>query len=367
MTRPSTATVYEGVMPDRAVKAQPSTRGSAKLETLTGLRGFAVVVVFVSHAANAGFLPRFIGNGVGQLGVMLFFILSGFLMGMLYLEQRPDALALRRYVTARLGRVLPLFYLVVAVSVIATMAGVVWPFPITDAPMLAQHLFLLNGTRELWAVPVEIQFYAIFVLTWLFCQRQGRLSLTHLALVFGVLGVAFVAQVLAYHTDWMTFVTVFYYTPYFLSGMLIALARKRIMDHATQMPGWALTAIAVLAVLAFVAVNPNFRQGTALAVPIWADPLIWAAMVLVFVCSLVGAGPFRWLATGPLLFLGEISYGFYLLHAIFLKWAEPLAASPSLGARLAVIAGVGLVTAAVAWLSLTWFERPALKRAKAMA
>lgn len=367
MTRPSTATVYEAVMPDRAAKVSARPRGSAKLGTLTGLRGFAVVVVFVSHAANAGFLPHFIGNGVGQLGVMLFFILSGFLMGMLYLEQRPDPRALRGYITARLGRVLPLFYLVVALSVIAAVAGVVWPFPIFDASMLGQHLFLLNGTRELWAVPVEIQFYAIFVLTWLFCHRAGRLSLRHLALVFGLLGVAFAVQVLAYHTDRMSFVTVFYYTPYFLSGILIALARTRIADYAARMPGWALIAVAALAVLAFIAVNPNFRQGTAFAVPIWADPLIWAAMVLVFVCSMVGAGPFRWLNTAPLLFLGEISYGFYLLHAIFLKWAEPLAAAPSMAARMAVIAGVGLVTAAVAWLSLLWLERPALKRAKAMA
>jgi len=50
------------------------------IHTLTGLRGLAALIVFVSHSANVGLLPHFFGTGFGQVGVMIFFLLSGFLM-----------------------------------------------------------------------------------------------------------------------------------------------------------------------------------------------------------------------------------------------------------------------------------------------
>ena len=346
---------------------RPATTSVSRLDGLTGLRGLAVMVVFLSHGANAGFLPHYIGKGVGQFGVMLFFTLSGFLMGMLYMEKRPDQAMLRRYVSARLGRVLPLFYLIVALSVLAVAADIIWPYPISDRGTLARHLLLLSGTKELWAVPVEVQFYAIFLLIWSLCYRRDGLSTLRLGVAFLVLGSLFAAQVLAYHLDRMSFVTVLYYTPYFLTGILISLNRERISALSDLLSDAVLTFIALIAIVAFLLVNPNFRAGTALSMPLWVDPLVWTAMVVVFLCSLVMAGPFRWLAAAPMLFLGEVSYGFYLMHPIVLGWAEPLAASPSGFVRLTVLLLVGAISAGTAWLSLIWLERPALIRAKALA
>lgn len=49
---------------------------------LDGLRGLAAYIVLVSHASNmTGLWGTLLGNGAGQFGVMLFFVLSGFLMG----------------------------------------------------------------------------------------------------------------------------------------------------------------------------------------------------------------------------------------------------------------------------------------------
>lgn len=347
--------------------AQVAGRTAARLEGLTGLRGFAVLVVFLSHSANAGFLPRYFGQGVGQLGVMLFFILSGFLMGMLYLTKAPTGPHIGKYAAARLGRVLPLFYLIVALSVLATALGWPWPYPMPDTATVLRHVFLISGTRELWAVPVEIQFYVIFGGLWWFCHRRGRLSMASLSAGFAVLGLLFAAQVLAFHTDRMGFVTVFYYTPFFLTGTLISLYREQIMRLCDRLAGWPLTLLGCIAAVAFVAVNPNFRAGTVLGVPIWADPLIWAAMVLVFLCAMSGAGVFRLLSTPVLLFWGEISYGFYLIHPILLHLAEPYAAVSSPAVRIAIVLALAAATSLLAWASLTLFERPALQRAKGTA
>src|SRR3546814_5994703 len=53
---------------------------------------------------------------LGDYGVMLFFVLSGFLMGHLYLGQKPDVAALLRYGMARAGRILPLYLAVSLLS-----------------------------------------------------------------------------------------------------------------------------------------------------------------------------------------------------------------------------------------------------------
>ena len=57
-----------------------------RIHTLTGLRGIAALLVFISHCGAQSILPSFLGKGFGQIGVMLFFVLSGFLMTHLYIR-----------------------------------------------------------------------------------------------------------------------------------------------------------------------------------------------------------------------------------------------------------------------------------------
>ena len=52
------------------------------IDALDGLRGFTCLLVVFTHAGNSGLFLNTLGSG--QLGVMLFFALSGFLMVHLY-------------------------------------------------------------------------------------------------------------------------------------------------------------------------------------------------------------------------------------------------------------------------------------------
>jgi len=56
------------------------------INSLTGLRGMASFIVFISNCANQGMLPAMSSNGFEQMGVMIFLILSGILMDYLYLS-----------------------------------------------------------------------------------------------------------------------------------------------------------------------------------------------------------------------------------------------------------------------------------------
>ena len=68
--------------------AKPSAARSNNIPALDGLRGLAAVIVLVSHVSNnVGLWGGVLGHGGGQIGVMIFFVLSGYLMGFLYLDR----------------------------------------------------------------------------------------------------------------------------------------------------------------------------------------------------------------------------------------------------------------------------------------
>ena len=147
-----------------------------EIRKLNMLRGLAALIVVLSHFANdTGWLGNWAGDGSGQLGVMLFFILSGFLMSYLYLRHGLDRVRLRRYVVARVARVVPLFLLVALGSYFVHRIGpqgLLYNFRTLGE--LGSHLLLLKGKSVLWTIPTEIHFYVIFVALWWIGTRLGE-------------------------------------------------------------------------------------------------------------------------------------------------------------------------------------------------
>lgn len=152
----------------------------AQIRRLNTLRGAAALIVVVSHFSNAtGAWGKLLGQGAGQLGVMLFFMLSGFLMSHLYWRREPSNRNLLRFFEARVARVLPLY---IAVVLLSFFSG--WPYDIATGPALASHLLFLSGVSVLWTIPPEIQFYVLFGLAWRFLGRRSGAVLASMAVIF---------------------------------------------------------------------------------------------------------------------------------------------------------------------------------------
>ena len=101
-----------------------SAVGSNHIPALDGLRGLAAVVVLVSHVSNqVGLWGGLLGNGGGQIGVMIFFVLSGYLMSFLYLDRPFNLAEVWGYAVHRGARVLPLFYGVVILALLFREIG----------------------------------------------------------------------------------------------------------------------------------------------------------------------------------------------------------------------------------------------------
>ncbi|MFH0773319.1 MAG: acyltransferase [bacterium] len=125
-----------------------------RLDMLDGLRGFAIILVFLNHIDShfiADAVPSFVRPTIyflfssGRLGVTFFFILSGFLMGYLYKNPNPKEFIERRY-----ARIFPPFLV---------MVTCMWIFRIFPSASLFERIVLMLSVaflvRYIWVHIVE--------------------------------------------------------------------------------------------------------------------------------------------------------------------------------------------------------------------
>ena len=139
------------VRPGRASKPDPTTVKPAegRFVGLDALRAVAAALVFAHHLA-----PQLLGPGAGRgldVGVMIFFALSGYVLYRPFLQGRP---AIGSFVVRRIARVWPA-YLVAAIGVALLFEPRVLADPIGLATMASTPLGVI------WTLKLELIFYAL--------------------------------------------------------------------------------------------------------------------------------------------------------------------------------------------------------------
>lgn len=324
------------------------------IASLDGLRGFAALAVLVAHAGSEGFLALSHTQGLGKIGVALFYALSGFLMGHLYLDRPWTGAERRNYMVARFARILPLFYVAVLFGAVVLFATGFSVYGFRTPVHIALNLGFIRGNGVLWSVPVEVQFYLLFLLLWGAASR-------------GYLGVALLGFLAVQITGLLilgggedTSNALIYWLHYFLLGLLLSRlyrthgARLEIWRrHAAT--GWASVVVLVLC----LALMPGVRLALGWPfLPIYADPFVLVAVFLFAVMSFLGRGPFRIFATPAMGWLGARSFGIYLFHVpVLLITTEWLAQDWKAGGiGFALVVGISLAVADLLHRSV---ERPA--------
>jgi peptidoglycan/LPS O-acetylase OafA/YrhL len=153
------------------MQEQKKKESSLRLDVLDGLRGFAIILVFLNHIDShfiAESVPSFFRPVIqflftsGNLGVTFFFILSGFLMGYLYKNPQPKEFIERRY-----ARIFPPFL---------AMVFCMWIFRLFPTTNLVERIILMIGVafflRLVWIHIVE-RFHKGSTLIWIFFLVQG--------------------------------------------------------------------------------------------------------------------------------------------------------------------------------------------------
>lgn len=162
-------------MPVQAIAGTPSER-AIRIRGLDGLRAFAVALVVLSHA---GLMESDIWRRTGaasllnaQVGVQIFFVLSGLLITHLLLEERArfGQVSFARFYLRRLLRIFPVYYAAIAVSFALSAAMI---YPIKQNAFLAAVGYVMNFASwdamestfsHFWSLAVEEHFYFIWPL-----------------------------------------------------------------------------------------------------------------------------------------------------------------------------------------------------------
>ena len=340
------------------------------MRQLDGVRAIAVMLVFVEHWAP----PIFHVIPAGALGVHLFFALSGFLITSILLRCRsappgpPRRRAIAVFYVRRFLRIFPLYYALLLVLYVLDVEplrrSLWWHVCYLSNFYLALHWPAPGLLGHLWSLSAEEQFYLCLPWLVLLCPTRA------LPLAIGLIPVtAFVARlaVLACgipgESIWLT--------PLSSSdslGLGSVLAWGA-WQRAGRIPGWSEALLRVLApasLAILVILNVTLYAGWFTPMALFGPSLLalFGAWVVWRAARGVGGSIGGLLASGPLVYLGRISYGLYLFH----KFAPPayhwllraLALPRVLELAWFRLPMLFLMTVAVASLSWRYFEKPLL-------
>ncbi len=276
---------------------------SSHRPTFDGMRGIGFLLVITAHIPS---VPLF-SYLQGWTAVWVFFVISGYLVTMLLMreEQSQGRVAFGPFLVKRFFRIVPSYWMAILVYWLACFALLPddyesfterLPYFLSFNPEYANANGYSIFTHS-WTVGVELKFYLLLppVVFLMIKNANGRFAVTAvMAAVLTVIG-SFNAQ---------SYCAI-------LCGVMLAFALERPRGYAAIA---MLTRVPVVVPLAFViAVFVMLRYTEQLTV------VAVVATYLVAYCILQPAAVLRVLAWQPLVYLGQRSYGAYLLHFLAIR------------------------------------------------
>jgi len=340
---------------------------------LDGLRAVATTAVLISHFfPDRSAIQR--AFHWGRFGVMLFFVLSGFLITGLLLKGRDAATSggvsrgavFRAFVARRALRIAPIYYLVVLVGFLSGYGPIanLLPWHLTYTGNIALTYFHkpLAQATHLWSLCVEEQFYLLWPIVVLFTSAR-RLA----AIATGLVAFSF-----AYEANGALQGRSFEETHLVLQGCMDALGLGALLAISRHGDGEAGNSADRLAHWSALIGGPLFffAQGFRYQVGLAATELLpyrlpgdlgLALMSLALVHLVTSPSPSKaraFLELAPIRFIGRISYGIYLYHLFLIPIGRAVAQAcdlpePTRGTEMFwIYSGVSVLLAALSWYAI---------------
>ena len=371
-----------------SLSAEPAAPALRNLPSLTGLRFFAALLVFLTHSmlivnplkpttqinffadpAVAKALATIFGQSA-FMGVSFFFILSGFVLTW----ATPPGDGVLAFWRRRLLKIFP-NHVVMWVVCMVLFAAAFTPF-VSSLPslFLIQSFFpvpmiFTSVNPPAWSLSCELLFYLLFPLLVIPIRRlaRNRLWLGAAGAVAGIVAVnlftvfalpdspLFPGLKLSFPQQWFSYTFPPARLFEFILGMMLArIVRERLWPNVGKLPIFALAALGYLGT---VVASPPYSFGLVTAVPLGA--------VICAVASADLRGTRTFLHSPVMIWLGNISFGFYLCQAAVVWWGRPQIFGDG---TFGIPAAIGLeivlfgLTVLAGWLLYAGVERPVMRR-----
>lgn len=328
-----------------------SLRAKLALPNIPALDGMRAVAVFLVIFYHFGF-----DRVPGGLGVLIFFVLSGFLITWLLLKENESTgeVSIRGFYIRRALRIFPAFYcfwLGTAALLVLTHRAVDWPHALSALCYTSNYYQGIvrppdSFVSHTWSLAIEEQFYLVWPgIFYLFCNRLKTL----IGMVAGIIVCVWMWRLVlqfALHGNQSYIYRAFETRiDHLMVGCLLALmirqgAATSLLAKCCRNPWMPLVPAGLLFLSACAfGQSPDYRDSIGFII----EPLL-VAMLLVQLIYFESTNLWKWTNLSVMRWLGRISYSLYLYQQITLHPAHRLLAKFPMAVQL--LAGVGFTIAA---------------------
>ena len=351
---------------------EPASSGFGYHPALDGVRALAIVAVIGVHVTV---LPG------GGIGVLIFFVLSGFLITSLLLDERRryDGISLRLFYTRRALRLFPALVVVVLTALVVALSDL---NALLARPTLhfipavllyvgnwlrARHSYFVGGAlAHTWSLSVEEQFYIVWAVVLAGLLARGvRLRTIALIALLGAAAsdagklIVWSGGTLASDANRM------YGTDLsgdaLMLGCALAIAVLRRPELTRRIARLLVAPATIFLAVVIVFVHPlglNFGHARLFEVAVWPMCNVASAIVIAYLVLSPRSLLARTLSIRPLRFTGRISYGLYLWHYPIFVWLFVYLGFTNRWWQVPIEVGLASVAAVGSYYLI---ERPALR------
>jgi len=343
------------------------------LKPLTSTRFFAAFFVFLSHLAffqEYDYLERIFVRFFyeGYIGVTFFFVLSGFILTYNYHGQFSslNKEKLANFYLARIARIYPVHILTFIIAIplllkvvlensfLGIISGLINISLLQSFVPLKEVYFSINAVS--WSLSNEMFFYILLPFM-LFIITKFKTNLTSLLVLVAVIWAISAIAVLTFRdislNHWLFYIFPFFRIGDFVIGVLLALiflkSPKKLLGNSFLSS--ILEFSSILSLIIAIYFSPYIHQS--LRYGIYYIPVM---CFIIYVFAFQGGVISRLLSNRLFLFLGEISFSFYMIHLLVITYSLHLPFVPKSPIALACFAFfVSLIGSTVIHL---YFEVP---------
>jgi peptidoglycan/LPS O-acetylase OafA/YrhL len=303
------------------------------IKPLTSLRFFFAFCVFLSHLSYLKDDVRYKGIfenifSEGFLGVSFFFILSGFILALNYREKFiSKKITLRKFYVARFARIYPLYFITMLAAI---------PALYSSFKILLYNVFLIQSyipdqkyffsfNAPSWSISDEMFFYALFPVLIAISYKLHKIFKIILVIAFISLLILLNNVLSGEEAHYWLYISPFMRVFDFILGILlfdIALYLKKTKTSLNQNTFNLFEIGGILTLVVFFAFHKYLPISYRFSIYYW---LPMCLIILSAANSFISEKGTTWiskfLSWKWFVYLGEISFGFYLIHYLVITYS----------------------------------------------